>query len=624
MKKLLAALSHAGWALFVFTALTGLFLWRTGSLQIRLTGAPAAADPGASHAHGDACEHDAPEPGAHKHGAGCAHDEPKKADAHEHGEACAHEGEADWCAEHKVPESACTRCNPGLIAKFKEKGDWCDGHNLPESQCVKCNPDAAAKLKPPPAVAAAAAQARCEHGVAKIDCDNCRFEVGAVKVRPDVAKALLKPARVQHQELATTMRLTGQVQLDETRVVDVAPPAPGRVVRVQAVLGQAVSEGDVLAIVHSAEFGVAKAGYLDAWTKLELARREQERQAALSGALEKALEHLATDHGVPGKCDPLRGNCLPQAPLGEWRAKLLGAAAKLRLAHSVYGREKALLDKQASSRAEFEQAEHELHAAQVEYTALVDEAQLGLHLEKLRADNAARQAEIALTAAEQQLHIFGLDDAAVAALRTEKENGGFAHLAVRAPRAGTILTRAAAEGKFVEAKESLFALGDLSNVWVWCNVYERDLGPLHAALAEGQPPHACVRVAAFGDEPFCGVIDLIGSIVDEKTRTVRVRVQVDNAQGKLKPGMFANVEIQFASGKQAAFVPREAVLADEGRQFVFQEMQDGLWLRRDVATGRTQGRLVEIVSGLDPDATVAAGGAFMLKSDILRSKMGAG
>lgn len=47
---------------------------------------------------------------------------------------------ADWCAEHGVPESICTRCNPKLIAEFKQKGDWCKEHNLPESQCVQCDP----------------------------------------------------------------------------------------------------------------------------------------------------------------------------------------------------------------------------------------------------------------------------------------------------------------------------------------------------------------------------------------------------------------------------------------------------------------------------------------------------
>lgn len=47
----------------------------------------------------------------------------------------------DWCAEHQVPESQCTRCNPALIAAFKATGDWCEEHGLPESQCTRCNPD---------------------------------------------------------------------------------------------------------------------------------------------------------------------------------------------------------------------------------------------------------------------------------------------------------------------------------------------------------------------------------------------------------------------------------------------------------------------------------------------------
>ena len=47
----------------------------------------------------------------------------------------------DWCEEHQVPESQCTRCNPELIAAFKATGDWCEEHGVPESQCTKCNPD---------------------------------------------------------------------------------------------------------------------------------------------------------------------------------------------------------------------------------------------------------------------------------------------------------------------------------------------------------------------------------------------------------------------------------------------------------------------------------------------------
>ena len=55
--------------------------------------------------------------------------------------------EAEWCAEHGVPESICTRCHPKLIADFKQKGDWCKDHNLPKSQCIQCDPGIKAKLE---------------------------------------------------------------------------------------------------------------------------------------------------------------------------------------------------------------------------------------------------------------------------------------------------------------------------------------------------------------------------------------------------------------------------------------------------------------------------------------------
>ena len=86
--------------------------------------------------------------------AGCNKEESKKSEAAEQKPAAAavekskhapkdvtpgsHE---DWCEEHQVPESQCTRCNPELAAAFKATGDWCEEHGLPESQCLKCNPD---------------------------------------------------------------------------------------------------------------------------------------------------------------------------------------------------------------------------------------------------------------------------------------------------------------------------------------------------------------------------------------------------------------------------------------------------------------------------------------------------
>lgn len=72
------------------------------------------------------------------------------ADSHQHApESAAPGSHADWCAEHEVPESMCTRCNPSLTPAFQATGDWCAEHGLPESQCHACNPDLHI-VRPPP------------------------------------------------------------------------------------------------------------------------------------------------------------------------------------------------------------------------------------------------------------------------------------------------------------------------------------------------------------------------------------------------------------------------------------------------------------------------------------------
>lgn len=77
-----------------------------------------------------------------------SHAESKNAES-KHAEPAAVPGShEDWCGEHEVPESMCTRCNPALVAAFKATGDWCEEHGLPESQCLACNPDL--KIERPP------------------------------------------------------------------------------------------------------------------------------------------------------------------------------------------------------------------------------------------------------------------------------------------------------------------------------------------------------------------------------------------------------------------------------------------------------------------------------------------
>lgn len=604
---------NIGVAMGVFLALTTILLWLTGGLRLK---ADDVVDGKGDH-HDDHCAVPKVKPTA------CAPDESAPQAGCEAGEEspCGSRSPAvpeDWCGVHNVKESACTRCNPSLIPVFKAKGDWCAGHALPESQCVQCNPGLGGETLDLKNLE----QRRCEHDVQTMHCDRCRFEIGMVKLAPAVAKSLVTIGTVVRQQMVSTLTLTGEIGLDQTRAVDVPPVAAGRVVKTHAFLGQRVDEGELLAVLHSSEFGQAKVAYLHAFTRHEIAEEERRRQLAINAAVELFLEKVAGDPIAVQQGEAVQDK-EASGLIGPWKSRLVDAASRSELAQSVFTREDDLYRKQISSRMEWEHSRQELRSARAAYAALVEEMQLDLKLDKLRAENAWKAAAAELRATQHHLHLFGLDDAAIQAVQTTESGSDFALLAVKAPRAGTLIAQNISDGKYVTPDQSLYTLVDLDNLWVWCDVYERDLSALNRAM-ESQTVAAVVRVDAFGAEIFPGTLDLMGSAVDAYTRTVRVRVQVKDPRNKLKAGMFAKVELALAHRGEVTAVPKNAVVSDDGRHFVFQQFKDDLWVRRDVVTGKEVGDLLEIISGVEPGALVVASGAFMLKSDVLREKMGAG
>lgn len=373
----------------------------------------------------------------------------------------------------------------------------------------------------------------CEHNVGIVDCGNCRFEVGVVKIDKSI-KSLIETDLVQDIDRTKTLTLTGQVQLDSTKAVDVVSTGGGRVEQVKKLLGEKVAKGDILAVIHSADLGQAKADFLEAQAKLELTQ-------------------------------------------------------------ATFKREEKLYEEKITSQADYQNAMNELKSAEASYAA-----------------------------SDRRLRLFGLGTEQIAGIKDEQENGEFANLILRAPQDGTIITQNISVGKIVDTTETLYAIADLSNLWVWCDVYEKDLAILHEQFTQGKPLQAMVKVKAFESTVFKGVVDFVGNLVDEHTRTVKMRIQMKNLENKLKPGMFADVEVSIPLPERMVAVPQVAVMSDAGKNFVFQEWKKDLWVRRDVAVGDKYGGLIEILSGIPKGAKIVTGGAFMLKSDILREKMGAG
>jgi Cu(I)/Ag(I) efflux system membrane fusion protein len=181
-------------------------------------------------------------------------------------------------------------------------------------------------------------------------------------------------------------------------------------------------------------------------------------------------------------------------------------------------------------------------------------------------------------------------------------------LVLRAPRSGEIAEKMVIDGQAVRPGDNLFLIADRSVLWVDVAVFERDA----PAVRVGMP--ATVRVDAVPDAGFRGRLTFIQPQLDEQTRTLTARLEVDNAGGALRPGMYATVELA-STGRRAVAVPIAAVLPTGTRNIVFVNRGDGRFLPREVRVGQHGDSLVEILEGLQPGDEVVASATFLLDSE---------
>jgi len=227
-----------------------------------------------------------------------------------------------------------------------------------------------------------------------------------------------------------------------------------------------------------------------------------------------------------------------------------------------------------------------------------------------------------LYASEQALKILGLSKNNLSDLRNGT-NTLASRLVIRAPIDGTIIDRHATVGELAEPGNDVMVLADLHTVWCMVDIYEYNLAPLLEAYRRG-PVLADVIVQSFRDRVFTGTIDYVAATMNEQTRTIKVRVNVRNDEGLLRPGMLCKADIHLNNKIQAIAIPKSALLTDEGNSFVFKHWKENYYLRRPVVKGREYNGGIEITKGLTAGEVIVTTGAFLLKSDVLREKIGAG
>lgn len=332
----------------------------------------------------------------------------------------------------------------------------------------------------------------------------------------------LRLAEVAAEPVAETLRVAGNIGFDEQRLTRIGASITGRVVQIDAQLGQQVRKGDVLARLNSAELSEQQLAYLKALAQLELNKRNAERAKAL------------------------------------FEADVIGAA--------------------------------ELQRRESEYKISTAETR----------------------AAADQLRLLGVTDAAIARLGKTGEVDSVTP--VVASLGGVVVERKLLQGQVVQPSDILFAVADLSRLWAVAQVPEQQVGQVKVGQS------VSIEVPALGNEKLVGKLIYVAQTIDPETRTVLVRTELDNSDGRLKPAMLATMLIE-ARPVERLVLPASAVVRENDAEHVFVAEGDGVFRLLPVKLGPEQGGKRVVLSGLKGGEKLVVEGAFHLNNERNRKEM---
>lgn len=245
----------------------------------------------------------------------------------------------------------------------------------------------------------------------------------------------------------------------------------------------------------------------------------------------------------------------------------------------------------------------ELLATQEEYLiALRSSRTLG----KSEFPEVAAGAQALLEASRRRLLLWGIEQRHISDL--ERTGQVLTTLPIHSPGSGTVINKIAVAGLQTKPGEELYTIADLSRIWIIGDIYEYEM-PL---IAIGQT--ATVALSYAPNQPLRARIGFIYPTVDPQTRTAKVRFELDNPGERLKPGMYANVEIKIPLGKRLV-VPKDAILESGERQVVFIHLGGGRLEWRNAKTGLRSGDWVEILGGVREGEHVVTSANFLIDSE---------
>jgi len=240
-------------------------------------------------------------------------------------------------------------------------------------------------------------------------------------------------------------------------------------------------------------------------------------------------------------------------------------------------------------------------AAQEEYILALDSVQKlkGAGKDVVQINNRLLQA------ARRKLQLLNIPDETIAHLEHTRQANNY--MTIYAQFGGTVMEKLLLPGAYIMPGEKLYTVSDLSTVWMYADVYEKDI----AGIRIGQEVN--VTSGAYPGEDFTGRVSFINPVLDDTTRTVKVRVEMDNPGGKLKPNLFVNVAVNVPL-PESLVVPVSSLLDTGTRKIVFVAQDAETFVKRDIVTGQEADGYIQVLSGLQEGDTVVTAATFLIDS----------
>lgn len=298
-------------------------------------------------------------------------------------------------------------------------------------------------------------------------------------------------------------------------------------------------------------------------------RLNEDRTSHVVPRLAGVVESVSVSLGqVVKKGQVLAAIASPAA--AEQRSELQTARKRLTLARTTYEREKTLWEQKVSAQQDYEQARQTLS-----------------------------EAEVAVANAQQQLSALGLSTVSASGLN---------RIELRAPLDGIVIEKHLSLGEAVKEDSAVFTIADLSQVWAEINVPAKDLPSVRVG------EKVTIKATAF-DASAPGTIAFVGALIGEQTRTAKARVVLANPQGAWRPGLFVNVAVVSEEAAAPVTISADAVQTVAEQPVVFIKV-DGGFTAQPVKLGRSDGKRIEVLQGLQAGMPYAATGSFVVKSEL--------